>query len=91
MIDMGHVYSGHDLVWRGNDICVGRNSRPIVSIVPDAAYPKMWRIRMSDGRLSDMANRTWVKDAAASVALSILNHDIRRPEAPPMRQKAVAA
>jgi len=41
--------------------------------VPDEKYPGMWRVRSAEGRLSDMANLTWAKDAAASMALAILN------------------
>jgi hypothetical protein len=43
-------------------------------IVPDEKYPAvMWRVRLPDGRLTDMVNRTRAKDAAISIALSILN------------------
>ena len=34
-------------------------------VVPDAAHPDMWRVRWPDGRLSDIANLTRVKDAVA--------------------------
>ena len=34
-------------------------------VVPDATYPGMYRVRWPDGRLSDMANLTRVKDAVA--------------------------
>lgn len=34
-------------------------------VIPDAAYPGMWRVQWSDGRLSDMANLTRAQDAAA--------------------------
>lgn len=45
----------------------GRSTKPMVEIVPDAKYPTMWRIRHPDGRLSDMANLTRIKDAAALI------------------------
>jgi hypothetical protein len=32
-------------------------------VVPDAARPAMWRVRWSDGRVSDMTNLTRAKDA----------------------------
>jgi hypothetical protein len=32
-------------------------------IVPDARWPKMYRLRLPDGSLSDMANLTRIKDA----------------------------
>jgi hypothetical protein len=34
-------------------------------VVPDAAHPGMWRVRWPDGRLSDITNLTWAKDAVA--------------------------
>jgi hypothetical protein len=33
----------------------------------------MWRVRYPDGRLADMVNLTRAKDAAVSIALSLLN------------------
>jgi hypothetical protein len=33
----------------------------------------MWRVRCSDGTLTDMANLTWARDAAVSIALGTLN------------------
>ena len=37
-------------------------------VVPDAAYPSMWRSVKSRG-LSDMANLSWAKDAVVGAAL----------------------
>ena len=28
------MFDDHNLIWRGNDLCVGRSSTPLVSIVP---------------------------------------------------------
>jgi hypothetical protein len=36
-------------------------------VVPDGTYPTMFRVEHA-GRLSDMANFTWVSDAARSLA-----------------------
>jgi hypothetical protein len=52
--------------------CEGR-SGPILHVIPDETYPKMWRIKRSNGSLSDMANLTWARDGALTVALRILN------------------
>jgi hypothetical protein len=38
-------------------------ARPV--IVPDATWPGMYRIRLHDGSLSDMANLTRIKDELA--------------------------
>jgi hypothetical protein len=65
------IYAKHELQWRGNKLCLGK--RVIVNIEQDEKYPTMWRIRWPSGRLSDMMNLTRARDAARSVALSILN------------------
>jgi hypothetical protein len=38
-----------------------------VSIVPDAKWPDMYRLRFADGSLSDMINLTRAKDALAAM------------------------
>jgi hypothetical protein len=45
----------------------------MVTIESDARHPGMWRVRYPDGRLSDMVNLTRAKNAAVSIALSLLN------------------
>ena len=49
----------------------------MATIEPDAHWPGMWRGRFG-GKLSDMANLSWTKDAAISIALSELNAGIKR-------------
>src|SRR5262245_28012367 len=73
----GHIYSRKDFTW---DECpdgwalhaIGHRSA-IVHVVPDGVWPGMWRIRHPDGRLSDMANLTWVKDGAIAMAMRLLD------------------
>jgi hypothetical protein len=45
----------------------------LVRVVPDAKYPGMWLVRHLDCRLSDIVNLSRAKDAAASLALRVLN------------------
>jgi hypothetical protein len=45
----------------------------MMHVVPDETYPSMWRIKRSDGSLSDMTNLTWARDGALTVALRFLN------------------
>jgi hypothetical protein len=42
--------------------CYGR-------VVPDTQHPKMWRSELSCGRLSDMANLSWAKNAVLEAAI----------------------
>jgi len=67
-------YSAKELVWDGLDLRLGRKrSRVLATLEPDSKYPAMWRVR-SDYGLSDMANRSWAKEAAVSIALRKLKH-----------------
>ena len=38
-------------------------------VVPDKDWPKMYQSVKADGRLSDMANLSWAKDAVLAQAL----------------------
>jgi hypothetical protein len=42
----------------------GSAQTPLVRIVPDAVYPNTWRVIWPDGRVSDLANISRIKDAA---------------------------
>jgi hypothetical protein len=70
---MPRTYSSRDLTWKDDGLYLGGKGKPVVTIVPDEKYPSMWRVELPDGRLTDMVNRTRTKDAAQSIALSILN------------------
>src|SRR5262245_30336891 len=64
-------YANRDLQWRGDWLCL--RQRKIVQIVRDQQYPSMWRIRLPDGTVTDMLNRSRVRDATRSVALTVLS------------------
>ena len=53
-------------------------------VVPDSRYPKMYRSVRADGRLSDMANLSWAKDAVLGAAIRELGwdaaNDTRKPQ-----------
>ena len=74
---MAHRYATPELKWRkaddGYTLHLGRTKKPLLSVVPDAVYPAMWRVRRADGSLSDLVNLSRAKDAALSLALAILN------------------
>jgi hypothetical protein len=59
-------WCGHQLYRPGSDV-------PVAEIAPDAKWPGMWRVRMADGRLSDMVNLTRARDAAMELAVAVLN------------------
>jgi hypothetical protein len=68
-------YSRRHLTWvrHGTAWLVRHSGTELARVVPDEKYPGMWRVRSPDGRLSDMANITWAKDAAVTMALVVLN------------------
>ena len=66
------MYGLRDLAWDGNKLLCWRKQTGF-NIVPDEKYPGMWRVRSPNGRLSDMVNRPRAKDAALSLALTVLN------------------
>ena len=63
-------YGHKHLTWRGDTLHCGSLA---IRIEPDSAYPSMWRIRLPDGELSDMVNRTRTRDAARAIMLSQIN------------------
>jgi|tagenome__1003787_1003787.scaffolds.fasta_scaffold16129500_1 hypothetical protein len=59
-------------VWRGLSLHLGRSSKPLLTVVPDVAYPHLFRIKHSDGWTSVPANLTRARDAAYGHARYLL-------------------
>jgi hypothetical protein len=76
------MYDGMDLTWKGDRLRL-HSGRALATIEPDQEWPAMWRVRMPDGHVSDMANRTRAKDAAQALALAGLNGGKTRTEPRP--------
>jgi hypothetical protein len=57
------------MTWKrvGTDWCLFSGRRVVARVVPDAAYPGMWRVELPGG-LSDMVNLTRPRDAARVLA-----------------------
>jgi hypothetical protein len=74
------------LTWHGDRLLLRAGRRLLSAVEPDSEWPGMWRVRLPDGDLSDMANRTRAKDAAQLLALATLNsaegrqHDPNAPQ-----------
>ena len=82
---MSSVFGRRDLTWHreqdGTLALCRTGSRTILArIVADRVYPSMWRVKIPLGNLSDMTNLVRAKDAAMSIALSILNHEQKAQE-----------
>ena len=63
--------SNNSLVWRDNALLY--RGREVARLVNDSVYEGMWRVRLAEGRLSDMVNPARARDAARALALSVLN------------------
>jgi hypothetical protein len=61
------------LIWHGDRLLLRTGGRLLAAVEPDAEWPGMWRVRLPDGDLSDMTNRTRAKDAAQLLALATVN------------------
>jgi hypothetical protein len=55
-------------------------ARVLARIEPDATYPRMWRVRFPDGRLSGMVNKARAKDVAWGIAESAVYIEGRHVE-----------
>ncbi|SRR5258708_3483716 len=70
-------YDRGDLTWHrsrgGFALYVVGLGEVILHVVPDGSHEGMWRVRYLDGRVTDMLNLERAKDAAASIALAMLN------------------
>lgn len=62
-----------DLRWNGLALHLGNRAQPLLIVEPDARWPGMFRIRLREGRLSDMVNLSRAKDAATTIALIEVN------------------
>lgn len=85
------IYRSKDFVWKNNHLYGKGRAESLVSVVQDWKYTTMWRVRTSDGALSDQVNLTRAKDAAVSIVLRGLNTQETPRVAPPMRQTGVPA
>ena len=70
---MAMVYGLNRLKWQGDKLTIDNRRWSGAQIVPDAKWPKMWRVEYPRGVLSDMANHARAKDAAARMVLANLN------------------
>ncbi len=72
------MYDRHDLKWDSDQLRLV-TGRLLATVERDSKWPSMWRVRLPDGYLTDMVNKTRAKDAAIVLALNRLN--AQRPDA----------
>jgi hypothetical protein len=59
-----------DAVWRGNRLMLC--GRCVATVVPDVTWPKMWRVKLPNGHVTDMVNKARAKDAALTLGAAAL-------------------
>ena len=59
-------------VWRGLSLHLGRSRKPLLTLIPDATHPHLYRIKHPDGWTSSPANITRAHDAAYGHARYLL-------------------
>jgi hypothetical protein len=67
------IYGRQDIHWDGHRLRLS-TGRLLATVEADRNWAGMYRVRMPGGHLSDMANLTWAKDAARSLATATLNN-----------------
>ena len=70
---------GCDLAWKrdGADWLLLHKRRRMGRVAPDSEHRGVYRVVLSRGRLSDMANLSWAKDAALAAAIRELEYEAR--------------
>jgi hypothetical protein len=76
----GYVRHCPTLTWRCDDAgwVLRAGGRRFGRVIPDSKYPGMWRSPLSGGRLSDMANLAWAKNAVLAAAERELEWEARQ-------------
>jgi hypothetical protein len=76
-----------DLRWGadGEGFALFYRRRRLITVEVESRFLGMWRIRHSDGTLSDMTNFARARDAAAEIVVHDLNTQGSRSGVPPVR------
>jgi hypothetical protein len=69
------IIPGRDFKWRARGLYLGRHVKPVLTLVADATYPHLYRIRCPDGWMSTPANLSRAKDAAYGHARHLLTEE----------------
>ena len=92
---MASVTPASALTWRktatGHALYFRDRGKALATVEPDAQHAGMWRIRMPDGWVSDMANLSWAKDAAIRSVLFVLNRKETASAAQPLAKDVEVA
>jgi hypothetical protein len=81
------------LAWRkvGNCWQLFAGKRRFGKVIPDSKHPGMWRAPLSGGRLSDMANLSWARNAVMEAAIREIEWEARQAANTPSNSQQSAA
>jgi len=81
------------LAWRkvGNYWQLFAGKRRFGKVIPDSKHPGMWRAPLSGGRLSDMANLSWARNAVMEAAIREIEWEARQAANTPSNSQQSAA
>ena len=71
---------GTSLTWKraGKGFRLFEGKRRFGDVIPDSKHPGMWRCVLSGGRLSDIANLSWARNAVLEAAVRELQFEARQ-------------
>ena len=72
---MATILKQTKFVWGGLDLHLGRRKTPVLTLVADATYSHLYRIRYPSGWTSTPGNLTRAKDAAYGHARYLLGQE----------------
>jgi hypothetical protein len=78
--DISAELIGASLKWKraGKGWRLFDGRRRFGDVIPDSEHPGMWRCVLSGGRLSDMANLAWARNAVMEAAVRELQFEARQ-------------
>lgn len=82
-----------DFTWRDLELCIGIGKTAVLTLVGDATYPDLYRIRYPNGWTSAPANIIRAKEAAYGHARSLLGgqRPVKAPNSGESAPSAVGA
>jgi hypothetical protein len=79
------------LAWRkiGKSWQLFAGKRRFGKVIPDRKHPGMWRAPLSGGRLSDMANLSWARNAVMEAAIREIEWEARQAAITPSNSQQI--
>jgi hypothetical protein len=81
------------LVWRraGKGWQLFAGKRRFGKVIPDSKHPGMWRTPLLNGRVSDMANLSWARNAVMEAAVREIEFEAKQEANTPSNSQQIGA